>query len=101
MTELEHLSSLVERSINHKICHSVQVIFLTVILRVKQVEKGSMKLEICSYQHSLDDVLGNGQLSSKSVSDCGKVFINNVSYPPAILNNFVAIIKILKCRYGI
>ena len=54
MTALEHLSSLVERSINHKIYHyTVQVIFLTVILRVKQVEKGRMKLEICTYKHSL------------------------------------------------
>ena len=40
------------------IYHSVRVIFLTVILRVKQVEKGRMKLEICTYQHSLDDVFG-------------------------------------------
>ena len=41
MTALEHLSSLVGRSINHKTYHyTVQVIFLTVILRVKQVEKG-------------------------------------------------------------
>ena len=55
MAELEHLSSLVERSINHKIyiIYTVQVIFLTVILRVKQVEKGRMKLEICTYKHSL------------------------------------------------
>ena len=54
MTALEHLSSLVERSINHKIYHhTVQVIFLTVILRVKQVEKGRMKLEICTHKHSL------------------------------------------------
>ena len=45
MTALEHLSSLVERSINHKIYHyTLQVIFLTVILLVKQVEKGRMKL---------------------------------------------------------
>ena len=35
--------------------------------------------------------LGNGQLSTKSVSDCGKVFFNNVRYRRAILNNFVAI----------
>ena len=45
------------RSINHKTYHSVQVIFLT-ILRVKQVEIGRMKLEIYTYQHSLDDVFG-------------------------------------------
>ena len=31
------------------IYHSVQVIFLTVILRVRQVEKRRMKLEICTY----------------------------------------------------
>lgn len=43
---------------NHKIYHSVQVIFLTVILRVKNVEKGRMKLEICTYHHSLGDVSG-------------------------------------------
>ena len=53
MTALEHLSSLVGRSINYKIYHTLQVIFLTVILRVKQVEKGRMKLEICTYKHSL------------------------------------------------
>ena len=48
------LCSLVERSINHKIYHyTVQVIFRTVILREKQVEKGRMKLQICSYKHSL------------------------------------------------
>ena len=39
--------------------------------------------------------LGNGQLVSKPVSDCCKVSINNVKYPRTILNNFVAIIKIL------
>ena len=59
MTALEHLSSLVgEEYTNHKIYHSVQVVFLTVILRVKQVVKRMMKLEICSYQHNLDDDSG-------------------------------------------
>ena len=43
----------------------VQVIFLTVLLRVELVEKaGRMKLEICTYQHSLAEVLGEGQVIS-------------------------------------
>ena len=45
--------------------------------------------------------LGNEKFISKSVSDCCKVFINNVRYPRTFLNNFVAIIKILYCRYDL
>ena len=52
MTALNICAVLWVRSINHKNYHSVQLIFLTLILQVKHVEKGRMKLEICTYQHS-------------------------------------------------
>ena len=44
----------------------VQVIFLTVLLGVELVEKaGRMKLEICTSQHSLDKIFGEGQVISR------------------------------------
>ena len=58
MTALEHLSSLVgEKYKPEDLSFGISNI-LTVIVRVKRVERGRMKLKICTYQLSLDDVLG-------------------------------------------